>query len=105
MKLDGITPSQGPGPLDRNRKPDSKAGGKSFADALGKAQANPPPVPGAALPAAASNPAGDIPAVDSPSMGDPLDAIRFRLQSGYYNNAKIDDALSDRLSGYFDEIA
>jgi hypothetical protein len=100
MKLDGITPSQGPGPVDRNRKADSrpKPDGKPFADLLGKAK-EAGPAPGAAAPAAGSEPA--VP----PPMGDNLDAIRIRLQTGFYKDAKIDDVLSDKLSGYFDEIA
>ncbi len=112
MKLDGLTPSQGPKPVDRlagKAKAEPKAGGKSFADALGKAQAGASPAAGAA-PAPASQPAA-VPAepqsdqVAPPPMDSHMDTVRFRLQSGYYNNPKVDDELSDKLSGFFDEIA
>jgi hypothetical protein len=104
MKLDGITPSQGQGPVERNRKADSKPAGKSFADLLGKAK-DAGAVPNPAGPAgSATTPEGPVPSAPPP-MGDNLDAIRFRLQSGFYKDAKVDDILSDKLSGYFDEIA
>ena len=41
----------------------------------------------------------------APSADSHIDTIRFRLQTGYYNNPKVDDALSDKLSGYFDDVA
>lgn len=98
MKLDGITPSQGPGPAERNRKTEPGKTGQSFADLLGKAKE------AGADPGAAAAPAGQEASIPPP-MGDNLEAIRFRMQSGFYKDAKIDDVLSDRLSGYFDEIA
>lgn len=110
MKLDGITPSQGQGPVERNRKADSKPAGKSFADFLGKAK-DAGAIPNPAGSAAASAAAGAAAAPEGPAssapppMGDNLDAIRFRLQSGFYKDGKIDDVLSDKLSGFFDEIA
>lgn len=106
MNLDGLTPSKGPDPLDRlagkaKAKAEPKPGGKSFAEALGKAQAGPAP---AAQPSAAP-PAVPADQAEAPPMESHMDTIRFRLQSGYYNNPKVDDELSDRLSGFFDEIA
>jgi hypothetical protein len=100
MQLDGLKSSQGPQGPDRGagpRKADPKAGGKSFADALGKAQAQNQPVPAENAPKPDAQPL--------PSGDSHLDAIRFRLQSGYYNNPKVDDALSDKLSGFFDDVA
>ena len=106
MKLDGLTPSQGPKGVDRlagKAKAEPKAGGKSFADALGKAQADAAPAPASQPSAAPATPEGAEAA--PPSMDSHMDTIRFRLQSGYYNNPKVDDELSDKLSGFFDEIA
>jgi hypothetical protein len=40
-----------------------------------------------------------------PSAQEYLETIRFRLKTGYYDNPKLDDALSDKLSGYFDDAA
>lgn len=103
MRLDGLTPSQGPQGPDRPagaRKAEPKAGGKSFADALGKAQAQPKP----AAPAEAAKPSEQAPPQE-PSFGSHIDAIRFRLQSGYYDSPKVNDALGDKLSGYFDDVA
>jgi hypothetical protein len=101
MQLDGLKSSQGPQGPDRGaaRKAEPKAGGKSFADALGKAQAGQQPAAAPEAPKPASEP------LPEPSMGSHLDMIRFKLQSGYYNDAKVDDALSDKLSGYFDDVA
>lgn len=98
MKVDGLHSG---GPLDRvpGKKPEPKVGGKSFADALGKAQAAGQP----AAPAAAAAPAPE--SAPPPPMDSHIDTIRFRLQSGYYNSPKVDDALSDKLSGYFDDVA
>lgn len=101
MKVDGQNPSQGTGPLDRasgSRKAAPKAGGKSFSEALGKAQ-NASSVPKGSPSAAAGAGSSD------PPMDKHFDTIRFRLQSGYYNDPKIDDALSDKLSGLFDDFA
>lgn len=108
MKLDGLTPSKGTDPLDRlsgkaKAKAEPKAGGKSFADALGKAQGGPPPAPAGQAPVESSAPSVEPSA--PPPMESHMDTIRFRLQSGYYNNPKVDDELSDKLSGFFDEIA
>lgn len=108
MKLDGLTPSKGSDPLDRlagkaKTKAESKTGGKSFAEALGKAQEGPPPALAGQAPVAPAAPSADPAA--APPMDNHMDTIRFRLQSGYYNNPKVDDELSDKLSGFFDEIA
>lgn len=34
-----------------------------------------------------------------------MEMVKLRLKSGYYSSQKIDEALSDRLTGYFDDFA
>lgn len=102
MQLDGLKPTPGTHPADRlagKPKAEPKPGAKSFGDAFAKAKA-------------AGQPAPSVPAVPvqspeppAPSADSHIDTIRFRLQTGYYNNPKVDDALSDKLSGYFDDVA
>jgi hypothetical protein len=131
MQLDGLK-SNGPIRPDKGaaqRKADPKADGKSFADILTKAKqapkpAQPPnpsdgPVPapfqptrfptGDAVAPETADPRPDAKAQASqeaaPSAQEYLETIRFRLKTGYYDNPKVDDALSDKLSGYFDEAA
>jgi hypothetical protein len=48
----------------------------------------------------------------SPAPADPdadfanhMEMVRFRLKTGYYDSKAIEDALSEKLSGYFDELA
>jgi hypothetical protein len=104
MQLDGLKPTSGANPAERLKgKPKAEtgsgsAGAKSFGDAFAKAKAA-----GQAAPAVPSAPAasGQVP----PPSDNPIDLVRFRLQTGYYNNPKVDDALSDKLSGYFDDVA
>ena len=46
------------------------------------------------------------PAADSDAaFADHMDLVRFRLKTGYYASKAINDALTDKLSGYFDELA
>jgi hypothetical protein len=96
MKVDGLG-GQGNGVERLGAKRPQPAPSKSFAEALKKASkaADAPPQ-------AAPAPAKDAP---PPPADDYLSTIKHRLQSGYYNTQKVDDALSDKLSGYFDEIA
>jgi cell division protein FtsN len=105
MQLDGLKPTPGTTPAERLKgKPMAdpgagSAGAKSFGDAFAKARAAGPPAPSApASPAPASEQA-------PPPAESHIDTIRFRLQSGYYNNPKVADAVSDKLSGYFDDVA
>lgn len=103
MHLDGLTPSQGPQGPDRpagTRKAEPKQGGKSFGAALEKAQAQ----QGQAKPADAPAASNAEPSPEQ-SFGSHIDAIRFKLQSGYYDSPKVNDALGDKLSGYFDDVA
>jgi hypothetical protein len=127
MKIEGNPKSQGP---DARRFSARKAapaeGGKSFGQALKKAAAALPgpaaadaeaakafPTPGAE---SAKSPA-DAPAADAAKgakaapSGEPvpfedhMEMVKLRLKSGYYTGKNIDEALSDRLTGYFDELA
>jgi hypothetical protein len=108
MQLDGLRSTRGANPTGRpagkpKAEPGSErgSGAKSFGDAFAKAKAA-----GQDVPPTASGPAGsNAPEQASPPSDSHIDAIRFRLQTGYYNNSKVDDALSDKLSGYFDDIA
>ncbi len=113
MQLDGLHPNRAQGPdsvsgtgkgLSGPRKGEGKAAGKSFADALGKAKAagQALPTPQAPVGPLATGPA-DSTAPESGSQGSHIDQIRFRLQTGYYNTHKVDDALSEKLSDFFDD--
>lgn len=96
-------------------KPEApKPGGKSFRDLLKKASAPaesaappvPAPAPATAPEAAAPKPAeAQGPAKESDSFADHMETVRFRLKTGYYSSKAIDDALTDKLTGYFDELA
>jgi hypothetical protein len=112
MKVNGLTPGQG-NPADKlgAAKRPQAAPGKSFADALKKAaqgasEAPSTPAPAAHPGAAAATPseAAKYPAAES-SAETHLATIKHRMQTGYYDSKKVEDAISDKLSGYFDEIA
>ena len=96
MRTDGVNPASGtpqgsPAPLVRPAK-----SGKSFAEALEKAKA-----------AAATSPAGKPAPPSVPTAGEEhyLDSIKDRLRAGFYSSQKVDEAISEKLSGYFDELA
>jgi hypothetical protein len=96
MRTDGVKPASGdplgnPSPLGRPAKP-----GKSFAEALEKAKA-----------AAATSPAGKPAPPSVPAAGEEtyLDSIKGRMRAGFYSSQKVDEAISEKLSGYFDELA
>jgi len=103
-------------------KPEApKAGGKSFGALLKKAAAaDAPAVPTA--PAAAPAPEAAAAAAKAPEapvqaeaqaptkaaeaeFADHMETVRFRLKTGYYTSKAIDDALTEKLTGYFDELA
>lgn len=96
-------------------KPDApKAGGKSFGALLKQASAPAapaaPPVTAPAPEAAAPKPAeaqaeSQAPAKEAENFADHMETVRFRLKTGYYSSKAIDDALTDKLTGYFDELA
>jgi hypothetical protein len=104
----------------------SKPGAKSFGAALKQAVSDSAPAPAPAEPpreasapaqAAVQAAAEAVPdaahAPASPksqaeaetSFADHMEMVRFRLKTGYYASKAIDDALTDKLSGYFDELA
>ncbi len=41
----------------------------------------------------------------SPDARNRLDSIRDRMSQGYYNRKDVDEAISDKLSGAFDQLA
>jgi hypothetical protein len=110
-------------------RPAPKPGAKSFGAVLKKAVSDPGPAQtapagtpreeaikaqdstekaseGGSTPAAAAavpaSPEG--PASAETSFADHMDMVRFRLKTGYYASKAIDDALTDKLSGYFDDL-
>ncbi len=113
-------------------KASPKAGGKSFGDALKKAAAVPAALPEASVAAipVVDNPnfAPDLPgstepglpesgkpaaaqsadasqAADPASFENHMEMVKLRLKAGYYSGSNIDEALSEKLTGYFDELA
>lgn len=61
------------------------------------------PGPGADGKRAASE--AENPADTDAAFADHMELVRFRLKTGYYASKAINDALSDKLSGYFDDLA
>jgi hypothetical protein len=127
MKIEGKIPTQGPeGRRFQASKSAPVAGGKSFGAELKKAVAS---GTGPAQPALAKTlPASDPviaeeassaesaakpetkaskgkSAEESASFDEHMELVKLRLKSGYYTSKTVDDALSDRLTGYFDELA
>ena len=88
MKIDGIQPSQGQPVEGKPKTRKAGEGGSSFAAALGKAMGND------AKPAAAP----------VPEKTD-LEDVKNKVKAGFYKTGAIDDAVSDKLSGYFDQLA
>lgn len=121
MQINGLQPNgahpheNGPGKLKSAQgirkeapgtgKAESPEGGNSFAAALGKAKAaaQAPAQAPASAPPQAGLPSQASENAPPPEMGSHIDLIRLRLQSGYYNSQKVDEALSDKLSGFFDD--
>ncbi|MDQ3001696.1 MAG: hypothetical protein M3Y08_10600 [Fibrobacterota bacterium] len=127
MKIEGKIPTEGPeGRRFQASKSAPLSGGKSFgaelkkAAAFGKAPAEPAPVN---TQTAAETPVPEDPpgiesvahlktkaskgktAEESATFENHMELVKLRLQSGYYTSKTVDDALSDRLTGYFDELA
>lgn len=112
MRIDGIQPNQdASGEKAGGAKATPPDGGKSFGAALEKAAAarsrnlNAPPAPDPGGPPEAKAPpsAGAAEATGAPPA-DPLELIRFRMKTGYYNSKSLDDALTDKLTGFFDDL-
>ncbi len=49
--------------------------------------------------------ANGVESTDSKTDPDHMATILFRLKSGYYTTKAMDDALTDKLSGFFDDLA
>ena len=130
MEIRNPKPVSGSEPRRFSAKPAApKTGTKSFAASLDKAVSdagagNPAPGPSettqpaegaAALPAAPAplpadgqapaDAAAAAPADSETAFADHMEMVRFRLKTGYYASKALDDALTDKLSGYFDELA
>ena len=130
MEIRNQKPVSGSEPRRFSAKPAApKAGAKSFASTLDKAftgsapgkpapavSDTPQPAEDAAsqvaakppLPAEGKTPADAAtaaPADSDAAFADHMEMVRFRLKTGYYASKALDDALTDKLSGYFDELA
>lgn len=115
MGIEGIQPNKGAGGEKAGAaKASPTPGGKSFGAALEKAAAalsknpNPPPAedPGArtALPRAMPSESAGTAGETATPPADPLEMIRFRMKTGYYNSKTLDDALTEKLTGFFDDL-
>ncbi len=115
MKIENRTPLQAPRP-DQGKlgSTQPKESGPAFSAAFAKALATAPSVTPSTKPsvqAAAPITALAHPTVSAPvtesgiSPEDHMEAIKFRMKTGYYNNNSVHDALSEKLSAIFDEQA
>ena len=89
MKIENPTPLPSPradlGPIGKSIPKDGgRAFGEAFANALGTSQPT---------------------AAKAASSEDHLKAIKLRMETGYYNTKSVTDALSEKLTGIFDELA
>jgi hypothetical protein len=103
-------PAQGSGPAQLHGTVQPKTPTQASAPTAGAGHAASPtrlPAGDAAAPEASATKHAEPKASQeaTPSAQEYLETIRFRLKTGYYDNPKVDDALSDKLSGYFDEAA
>jgi hypothetical protein len=120
MKIEGQAPTQGPDGrrFSASKSASPKEGGKSFGALLKKASdtdaapskaapiasAHSAPAPTESeAPAAGSNPAASEAAPQS--FDSHMEMVKLRLKSGYYNNTNVNDALSEKLTGFFDDLA
>ncbi|HKP94628.1 MAG TPA: hypothetical protein VJ385_02620 [Fibrobacteria bacterium] len=63
-------------------------------------------MPKSQAPAPKRFPASKIgPRAGGKSFGEHMELVKVRLASGYYGGKNVDEALSDRLTGYFDGFA
>lgn len=132
MKIDGTAPTQGPEGrrFQAAKSIPAQAGGKSFGALLKKAAEAPsntaqpaaapvssPAVSSEAPAASASPESSQVPAAsetktvkkgagsDSADFASHMEMVKLRLKSGFYNNTNVDDALSEKLTGFFDDLA
>ena len=122
MKIDGTAPTQGPEGrrFQAAKSIPAKEGGKSFGALLKKAAGAPAGTP-ASAPSAAPAPSGPVQA-QAPAISEPvprkkdaesgpadfanhMEMVKLRLKSGFYNNTNVEDALSEKLTGFFDDLA
>jgi hypothetical protein len=103
MKIEGKIPLSG-NLADRISAAKSAPvnGGKSFAAALQKAKdisQAPSAQEGMAI--------GEKLPTTEPGLEpqDYLSMVKFRMQSGFYDSKSINDALSEKLTGFFDDMA
>lgn len=121
MKIEGQTPLKGTPAEKPSVKAPPKTAGKPFGTAFDKAVAS----PNTSLTAPAPNPIVQTPSPEltaTPALTHPegplkdsqnseishednLETIKFRLKTGYYNSKPVTDALTEKLSGFFDELA
>ena len=131
MEIRGNKPAEGSEArrFSAGRTP-PKPGARSFGAVLKKAVSDPDPAPASAethsemapaaqvpaekasegasasqAPGASRAPESPAPASPETSFADHMEMVRFRLKTGYYASKAIDDALTDKLSGYFDDMA
>jgi hypothetical protein len=129
MKVEGTPKPQG---TEARRFSAAKAApksapGKSFGDILRKAAA--PSAHGEAIGTTANAEVASLPATSAPeavqrsaesagktaapenqsatsdAFESHMDLVKLRLKAGYYSSSNMDEALSDKLTGYFDELA
>ena len=134
MKIEGKGPAEAPeGGRFSAARALLKEGGKSFAAELKKAAAptSSPvqqpstetvsksesfsvPQPSTTAPVSSSKLENAGPAktngkanskTESATFEDHMALVKLRVQSGFYTSKTVDDALSDRLTGFFDELA
>lgn len=116
MKIEGQNQAPETRRFSAGKPAAPKEGGKSFGALLKKAEAQaaprpavpaPAPAPVAAAPKPAESAAVAEAAAKDPeaAFADHMETVRFRLKTGYYSSKAIDDALSEKLTGYFDDLA
>lgn len=91
---------QDPATAPSDGAPTDPASGPAVSGQAASAAAPAAPADAAATPAQ-----GGQPAQAETSFADHMEMVRFRLKTGYYASKAIEDALSEKLSGYFDELA
>lgn len=103
MKIEGQIPHSGPlaDRISASKTP-TLNGGKSFSAALQKAK----DITEVSLaPALKPTPDGPPASAHEITPDDYLSTVKFRMQSGYYNSKSINEALSEKLTGFFDELS
>ena len=122
MKIDGTAPTQGPEGrrFQAAKSIPAKEGGKSFGALLKKAAGAPagtpapapsagaatsPPVQAQTSPVSEPKPAKQDAESSPADFANHMEMVKLRLKSGFYNNTNVEDALSEKLTGFFDDLA